>query len=109
MEPGGLCPQQAGFLMSPLPARKQLWDARDEEQWTLELGRTQGAQDFFGVLRNGQMVKIREKNLSTWTEAAWTESESPQTSNENWQEWCASMEGLGSLIMLTVSLWLSSS
>ena len=104
MEPGGLCSVRDGFLLSPLPARKQLWEARDESQWIQEMSRDLGAPSSFGVMMDGKMVRLNAEQLNCRSEVTSTKPESPKVSNENWQEWCAGMDGLGSLIMLAVSL-----
>jgi hypothetical protein len=106
-EPAGGCFLLDGFLLAPLPARKQLWEACDEEQSVRGKSRSAGDDSMFGVKIGGQMVKLN--GHSTTMEHAGILSEKLERleeteSSANWQEWCSGMDGLGALVMLAASL-----
>jgi hypothetical protein len=95
LDPPGKCVTPSGFLLAPLPARKQLWEAPDADAWMLERCRDIGGiPDVFGILqnglRNGQAFVVEPRPV--------------EESVENWQEWCSGMDGLGTLIMLAATL-----
>jgi hypothetical protein len=94
-----------GLLIAPLPAHKQLWEARDETQWIMGRSRDVRGDSVFGIKPGGQMAKLNKYppglNVNDFTPLAnLTEGES----NTNWQEWCLGMDGLGALVMLAASL-----
>jgi hypothetical protein len=102
VEPATACGIQPGLILAPLPARKQLWEAGDEEQWVQECGRKE-VNGGFGLAMNGDLVTLDEhqkKLLSIQSMEPWTSSKS----KENWEEWCSGMDGFGALIMLAASL-----
>jgi hypothetical protein len=103
IEPASVCTLSPGLVLAPLPARKQLWEASGEEQWISELHRTSVVNSGFGLAVNGDLVTMDEyqmKLLSVQVAEPWTSSRS----KENWEEWCAGMDGFGALIMLAASL-----
>jgi hypothetical protein len=104
MEPGNGCTTEYGLVISPLPARKQLWEARDETIWTVESCRDVKGQGVFGLMTDGMMVKLNGCQSVTDIEAFLAQPASWTESGSNWQEWCSSMDGLGTLIMLVAAL-----
>jgi hypothetical protein len=102
------CLLYGGFLIAPLPTRKQLWEARDAHHWQLE--RQKGIEDssVFGIKIGGQMAKfsdfidaeVTQKNIVLAQPQEPTERES----DEHWTQWCSCMDQLGALVMLAASL-----
>lgn len=72
--------------------------------WLVERSRDVMGPKLFGVLRNGDMVKLHERQSVLSEDMATIVSDLSTQSAENWQEWCAGMDGLGALIMLAASL-----
>ncbi|KAF2025743.1 hypothetical protein EK21DRAFT_116527 [Setomelanomma holmii] len=106
-EPAGGCTLFDDFLLAPLPARKQLWEARSETQWMLEKHRNPSSDGVFGIKMDGTMVRLNgySKSQSDHEPLAMHSQASSDTANSvNWQEWCSGMDGLGSLVMLAASL-----
>jgi hypothetical protein len=97
-----------GFLIAPLPAKKQLWEARDENDWSMEKCVAIDTDSVYGIKVGGRMAKLSrfmdvqetQMELLMVCPKEPTESES----NEHWKEWCAEMDDLGGLIMLAASL-----
>ncbi|KAH8728127.1 hypothetical protein GQ44DRAFT_702664 [Phaeosphaeriaceae sp. PMI808] len=107
IDPIAGCVRDNCYLFSPLPARKQLWEARDESEWMLEMNREIGGPEGYGLKVNGQMVKL--KGYTALMEGNEIPTAQPQEPSEgessaNWQEWCSGMDGLGGLVMLAASL-----
>jgi hypothetical protein len=104
-EPAGACVLIEGFVVAPIPAHKQLWEARDEAHWRIGRSRDVRGDSVFGIKPGGQMAKLNKYppglnvNNSTLLRNL-TERES----DANWQEWCLGMDGLGALVMLAASL-----
>jgi hypothetical protein len=106
-EPAGGCFLLDGFLLAPLPARKQLWEAREETQWIQENGRGAGDANMFGIKVSGQMAKLNERSTmtkSTVVLSIYPDEVGDAESNANWEQWCSGMDGLGALVMLAASL-----
>src|ERR1051326_4987277 len=97
MDPARRCIPYEGFLLAPLPLRKQLWEARDENTWMLEKSRDFGDPSVFGVMVGGQMVKLNEPRVGQGSEMAFVQWEKSMDSSANWQEWCSGMDALGAL------------
>jgi hypothetical protein len=104
MEPGNGCTTEYGFVISPLPARKQLWEAPDETMWTLETCRNIKGSTVFGLMTDGIMIKLDRYQSTMDLEAILAQPARWAESSANWQEWCSSMDGLGTLIMLVATL-----
>lgn len=103
IDPATPCGIQPGLILAPLPARKQLWEAENEQQWLLECGRRKEVNSGFGLAMNGDLVTMDEyqkKLLGIQSVEPWTSSRS----KENWEEWCSGIDGFGALIMLAASL-----
>lgn len=105
-EPAALCDlHNTELLLAPLPAKKQLWEARDEFAWRQQ---SKGEPASFGLATNGDLVRV-DDNVpyygNTWSVTSRGLNEKPITNNTaNWEEWCSGMDGLGSLVMLAASL-----
>jgi hypothetical protein len=104
MDPGNACTAAYGFVISPLPAPKQLWGALDESTWTMESYRNVQGSDTFGLMTDGIVVKLTGCRSTMDVEALLAQPMSWTQSSANWQEWCSSMDGLGTLIMLVATL-----
>jgi hypothetical protein len=88
LDPPGKCVTPSGFLLAPLPTRKQLWEAPDADAWMLERCRDIGGiPSVFGVLQNGQMVKLHEFHGLRNGQAFVVEPRQVEESAKNWQEW----------------------
>ena len=105
-EPAALCELQTDLLIAPLPAKKQLWEARDEFLWQAESEREPGFQTAFGLAASGDLV-ILEKDQIHCIDAETGESFNTRTTSKNianWEEWCSGMDSFGGLVMLAASL-----
>ncbi|KAI0859962.1 hypothetical protein F4860DRAFT_504391 [Xylaria cubensis] len=106
-EPTAMCDMPAEFILAPLPAKKQLWEAADEFSWKAESQRKRGIQVSFGLAADGELVEIDEGRLScsdSWLSNKSMSTKAPPRSKVNWEEWCAGMDGFGGLVMLAASL-----
>ncbi|KAH7109300.1 hypothetical protein B0J11DRAFT_238050 [Dendryphion nanum] len=105
MAPVNKCQLPSGFILSPLPAKKQLWEAPSEESWNECKICDPNLLKSFGVLSNGNMVELDEYRTLPGGEIVLSDPGRERADNgENWQEWCSGMDGLGSLVMLVTSL-----
>ena len=111
-EPVSMCAMPGDFILGPLPARKQLWEAGDETSWMAESKHEPGIEISFGLERDGRIVKIDEGRLScgdVWLGGGIGEgrrkAEDMGVRREgSWEEWCVGGDGLGGLVMLAASL-----
>lgn len=62
-EGAAMCDLPTDLILSPLLARKQLWEAGDEFVWQAESPRKPGTQIDFGLAANGELVKLDEGQL----------------------------------------------
>ena len=102
-----MCDLQMDLILAPLPAKKQLWEAGDEFAWKAEREREPGPQTDFGLAANGELVKLDEGQLYGSDAVLLYKSldaRTPSRINENWEEWCAGMDGFGGLVMLAAAL-----
>lgn len=107
VEPTTMCHMKSGLVLAPLPARKQLWEASDEEKWTLECSRDVGNKSDFGLTDDGELVKLDlylEKSDETPCPEQLESAKFSPRSSTNWEEWCSGMDGFGALVMLAASL-----
>ncbi|KAI2615383.1 hypothetical protein GGR54DRAFT_613228 [Hypoxylon sp. NC1633] len=100
-EPAAMCDMPAEFMLAPLPAKRQLWEAGDEFTWKAESQKEPGVQ--FGLAANGEIVKLEDGRLSC--SDAWLPYESPDSMTQsmrtaNWEDWCSGIDGFGGLVML---------
>lgn len=109
LDPTTSCVEPDGFLLAPLPGRKQLWEAPDEQSWMEEKSRDGPVSSVFGVLTGGQMVKLQEQQIVMPNEYGLPSEMVEEGSGRNWQEWFSGMDGLGALVTLATaatSTWL---
>ena len=104
LDPATSCAEPDGFLLAPLPGRKQLWEAPDAQSWMVEKSRDGMAPSVFGVLTGGQMVRMQEQQVITPDEVHSSLGNGEEEGARNWQEWYAGMDGLGALVTLATSL-----
>jgi len=106
-EPAAMCNMPTEFILAPLPAKKQLWEAADEFAWKAESQREPGVETAFGLAADGELVKLYEGQLScsdAWLPYGSLDTRTPSRSNTSWEEYCSGIDGLGGLIMLAASL-----
>jgi len=108
-EPAGMCDMPTEFILAPLPAKKQLWEARDEFSWLERSEGEPGLRVSFGLAADGEVVKLDNSQLScsdTWLSYQSVDDNRVQgkVATRGWEEWCAGMDGLGGLVMLAASL-----
>ncbi|KAF2269048.1 hypothetical protein CC78DRAFT_454376, partial [Lojkania enalia] len=106
MSPATTCIGQPGLILAPLPARKQLWEAASEEQWLQELHRVPSVNGGFALAESGDLIELDEYQMKSLSMSGSVEACTSSKSKENWEEWCAGMDGFGALIMLAASLTL---
>lgn len=94
-----------GFVLAPLPAQKQLWEARDESEWMMAKKQDTRGDSVFGIKLGGRMAKVDARPMLD-EENAMSMAQLPDDvqNSANWQEWCAGMDGLGALVILAASL-----
>ncbi|PSN74876.1 hypothetical protein BS50DRAFT_512169 [Corynespora cassiicola Philippines] len=105
-EPATLCDLTAsGLTLAYLPARKELWEASDEQKWRVEAGRDPAALTTYGLSLNGDLVVLDGEEVGHREETVSHEfyRTNPRTI-ASWEEWCSGVDGFGSLVMLTASL-----
>lgn len=96
--PAAMCNLPSEIVIAPLPAKKQLWEARDEFEWKTEVERESGVQSVFGLAANGELLKLEEDQREE------LDFRTSSKSDANWEEWCSGMDGFSGLIMLAASL-----
>jgi hypothetical protein len=105
-EPASMCNLPTDLVIAPLPARKQLWEARDESTWTRDILRESSSAIAFGLARDGELVVLGVERLSR--DDVWLSDQPPletsPRSTASWEEWCSGIDGFGGLIMLAASL-----
>jgi hypothetical protein len=127
--PVSKCALPPEFLFAPLPGKRKLWEARDEDAWRAEMTRdlhhhrAAGESLDFGLVKgSGQIVRVEEGRLSCWDgwvegagrggrgEGATTTTTTSEgevntaAAAELWEEWCTGIDGFGGLVMLAASL-----
>ncbi|CAG9992929.1 unnamed protein product [Clonostachys byssicola] len=106
-EPAAMCDMPHEFILAPLPAKKQLWEASDEFTWKAESQREPGVQVSFGLASDGEVVQLGDDRLScsdAWLSHRPSDGRPTSRSNARWEEWCSGIDGFGSLVMLAASL-----
>jgi hypothetical protein len=106
-EPAAMCELQKDLILAPLPAKKQLWEARDEFVWKTEIERDSGVQTDFALAADGELVKMDEGQLYCGESMLLyqpLDHLKSSDSTEYWEEWCSGMDGFGGLVMLAASL-----
>ena len=87
-----------------MPSHKGLWEANDELSWHTASQRIPKSRPLFGLAKSGQVIKLFRKEQMHTLHGYYSLDVSKSESAENWEEWCAGMDGLGGLIMLAASL-----
>jgi hypothetical protein len=103
-EPATICNLPTDLVLAPLPAKKQLWEARNELVWNEVNKKELGARVDFGLARNGDLVRLGEDSKDAALVHTAITYGSPRRTNASWEEWCSGMDGLGGLVMLAASL-----
>lgn len=104
-EPAGACFMTDGFILAPLPAQKQLWEARNEYEWMMAKKQDTRGDNVFGIKVGGRMAKVIPcPMLDEGQGVSLAHVPDDVQSSANWQEWCSGMDGLGALVMLAASL-----
>ncbi|PYI36226.1 hypothetical protein BP00DRAFT_472413 [Aspergillus indologenus CBS 114.80] len=102
-DPAAMCEHPTDLVLSPLPARRQLWEAGDGLAWKAEVERGPAYREEYGMAANGELVRITEDEVYCHEAVA---SQRPTGGREaaTWEDWCSGMDGLGGLVMLAASL-----
>ena len=110
-----MCDMPAEFVIAPLPAKRQLWEATDAQKWELQSQKMPQEQVSYALALDGEIVTLDQRRLSC--RDAWlpyTSSDENTTSPRHqdgidrnadcWAEYCAGMDSMGGLIMLAASM-----
>jgi hypothetical protein len=103
------------FVIAPLPARRQLWEAAHAQEWQSRSQREPRGQVSYALAARGEMVKLDQGRLSCrdawlpYAPSSGEESSPDRTSSLSrsggwWAEWCSGMDSMGSLVMLAASM-----
>jgi len=114
-DPAAMCDMPTEFVVAPLPARRQLWEARDAEEWQRQRQNELREEASFALAVDGEIVKLDQRRLScrdAWLPYIPSNDEITSqihTSRASrsaacWTEWCSGMDSMGGLIMLTASM-----
>jgi hypothetical protein len=112
--PAAMCDMPSEFVIAPLPARRQLWEAAHAQEWQVQKQREPLAQVSYALAADGEIVKLDQGRLScrdAWLPYAQSsEKSSPNRASSLagsggwWAEWCSGMDSMGGLIMLAASM-----
>ncbi|KAF2112792.1 hypothetical protein BDV96DRAFT_497745 [Lophiotrema nucula] len=86
------CKSMDGFSLIPLPSKKTLWEATNEQQWRVEYNQLLQDRVIHGLTTEGKLVGLRQANGRV------------QVHDVEWQKWYASQDGFGILVMLASQL-----
>ncbi|OJK01952.1 hypothetical protein ASPACDRAFT_40769 [Aspergillus aculeatus ATCC 16872] len=102
-DPAAMCEHPTDLVLSPLPARRQLWEAGDELAWNAEAKRGPAFSEEYGMAANGDLVQLSVNEVYCQDTVA---LQRPASAREaaTWEDWCSGMDGLGGLVMLAASL-----
>lgn len=89
---GQPCPPLPDFTMAPLPCGKLLWRAANEEEWECEWSRAVQGSPVHGILRNGDLVKLKGGAGRVDCRRA------------DWDRWYAGPDELGFVAVLAASM-----
>jgi len=101
--PSSACELQGGLLIAPLPTSSGKW-ALDETTWMAQNQIDSKQDTVFGVAADGGLVELNETHMPCIGPAPPTESAPTSSKHARWDEWCAGMDGLGTVVMLAASL-----
>lgn len=113
--PAAMCDMPTEFVIAPLPAKRQLWEARDEQEWKLQSQKEPQEQVSYALAVEGEIVKLDQRRLScrdAWLsyappdeETTFQSQNSRSSRSTDWcTEWCSGMDSMGGLIMLAASM-----
>jgi len=103
--PSAACELKGGLLIAPLPTSSGRW-ALDEASWTSQSRADSKQETVFGVAADGGLVELNESQMQC-IEPGLSNSVQRGTrpaKHARWEEWCAGMDGLGTVVMLAASL-----
>ncbi|KAJ5728704.1 uncharacterized protein N7483_003212 [Penicillium malachiteum] len=103
-DPATMCNLPPDLVLAPLPSKKELWEASDEQSWDLENKRDPAAGNAFGLARSGELVRLGSDSDDEGLVHSAITSVSPLRMAASWEEWCGGMDGFGGLIMLAALL-----
>lgn len=86
------CAELDQYAFTILPASKQLWRALDEQSWEREWTNEVGDSPFHSVLRNGDLVNLKNG------------VEEQHQRKADWDRWYAGADEFGILAILSVDL-----
>jgi hypothetical protein len=114
-DPAAMCDMPTEFIIAPLPAKRQLWEAKDAGEWTAQIQKEPQEEVSYALAIDGEIVKLDQNRLSC--RDAWLPHVplDDHTASQNhasrasrsagwWAEWCSGMDSMGGLIMLTASM-----
>jgi len=110
-----MCDMPAEFVIAPLPAKRQFWEATNAQQWELQSQKEPQGQVSYALTFDGEIVTLDQRRLScrdAWLPYA---SSDEVTTSRNyqggidrsagcWAEYCAGMDSMGGLIILAASM-----
>lgn len=106
-EPAKLCNLQPDLFLAPLPHKKQLWEASDERSWKLESTTSTEFHTSLGIAITGELVEVEEGRLYKSDQPlidAPLNGSNASRRTASWEDWCSTMDNLGSLVLLAASL-----
>ena len=77
-----------GFYATPLPAKKVLWEAQNEDQWRQEYDDCRRDPELYRLTAEGKILGVRQAAYGT------------ESRNLGFQEWYANQDGSGILVYL---------
>ncbi|KAI5360705.1 hypothetical protein Slin15195_G086210 [Septoria linicola] len=107
-EPPGLCSPPSDLILAPLPARKLLWEAT-EEQYESHM-RSQEVDYAYAMAKTGGLVRLTDVTSSPLLDHTELTYEyemlgaATTRGTASWEEWLADMDGFGGLIVLAASM-----
>lgn len=106
-EPASLCTLPPSLLLSPLPSKKQLWEAKDANTWKFEISKDTNLQTSFALAATGELLELEQSPMGC-TNAILrhnsSSNEALEKENKGWEEWCSGMDNFGGLVVLAASL-----
>ncbi|USP77956.1 transcription factor, DNA binding domain cpaE [Curvularia clavata] len=113
--PAAMCDMPAEFVIAPLPAKRQLWEAKNAEDWKMQSQKEVREQVSYALAVDGKVVKLNQRRLScrdAWLPYTSFNEDTASQDHEKmtnstatwWAEWCSGMDSMGALIMLAASM-----
>lgn len=104
-EPATMCNLQTDLILAPLPAKKQLWEAKGALQWHLERERDPQTKVDFGLAADGELVELDAGQVyGSDLVLTYKLQDDSSAKSANWEEWCSGMDAFGGLVMLAALL-----